>query len=128
MATPANAWEQGFYAASFGETMDDNPYTKGFIKTNDSTVHWKYLRWCEGWIAFQKENEPEELDGKYRIKNKLFTFQGGYKESFWTIVNIHGEICKKNGKQLKFGAEKSAKKYCDKLNICPDGAVLTNMD
>lgn len=70
--------------------------------------------------------EPKYCDGKYHLEYLNFSYFNGYQEADYTIVNIYGEPCKKNGNTLRFDTEKNAQKYLDKVNETPDGGIITN--
>ena len=67
-------------------------------------------------------------DGKYHIELITHTYLGGYEYPGWTLVNTFGEMCRKNGRTIVFNDQDKAQKYCDKLNMCPDGGIITNME
>ena len=72
---------------------------------------------------------PKYKDSKYHIEYKEHEYFGGYKESSWTIVNVFGENCRNTkGNTIRFTSKEGAQKYCDKLNICPEGGILTNLE
>lgn len=73
-------------------------------------------------------NELKYTDGKYHIEYKNHLYFNGYSQPDWTIVNVYGEDCRgKNGITLRFDTKENAQKYCDKLNVCPEGAVIRNI-
>lgn len=65
-------------------------------------------------------------DNQYHVEYREFEYFGGYKQSDWTIVNVYGEVCNKNGISLRFANKDAAFKYCIKANICNDGGICTN--
>lgn len=72
-------------------------------------------------------------DGKYHIEWMEHAYYGMYylgkhKESSWTIVNVYGEPCRCDGIIICFSDKSDAVRYCKKLNIVPEGAVLTNLE
>ena len=72
---------------------------------------------------------PKYTDGKYHIEYKEHEYFGGYKEPSWTLVNVFGESCRNTkGNTIHFTSKERAQKYCDILNICPDGGILTNLE
>jgi hypothetical protein len=66
-------------------------------------------------------------DGKYHIEYIKHEYLGGYEQSDWTIVNAYGEQCTKDGVTLRFGKKEDAERYCAKINICPEGAAITEL-
>jgi len=66
-------------------------------------------------------------DEKYHVELMEHDYFGGYRESAWTIVNVYGEPCREKV-TLRFTDKEKAEKYCDKLNLCPEGGVLTNLE
>ena len=68
-------------------------------------------------------------DGKYHVEWMVHEYFNGYKEGDWTIVNVYGEPCiSKRSVTLRFGNKDDAERYCNKLNINPEGAVLRNLE
>jgi len=65
-------------------------------------------------------------DGKYHVEWMTHEYLGGYKSASWTIVNVYGEPCR-DKTTLTFDTKENAHKYCNKLNITPEGGVLTNL-
>lgn len=65
-------------------------------------------------------------DSKYHIEWLPFEYLGGYCEFSWAIVNVYGETCRKDGITIRFNDKIPAQKYCDKINECSDGGIVTN--
>lgn len=70
--------------------------------------------------------EPKYTDGRYHIEQIKHEYLGGYVQSDWTLVNIYGEPCIGEHGALRFVDREAAQAYCDRVNITPDGGVVTN--
>ncbi len=66
-------------------------------------------------------------DGKYHIEYLSQKLWDGFFKHMWCVVNVHGEQCTYGNLTAHFNTEDAAQEYCDKLNVCPEGGVITNL-
>ena len=67
-------------------------------------------------------------DGKYHLEYIEHEYLGGYKCFDWTVVNTLGEPCTVNNITVSFRNKVDAERYIAKLNVCPDGGMITTLD
>ena len=71
-------------------------------------------------------NEP-----RYRVRRRKageLKFSYDPDEHGWLIANVYDEPCHRGGKYVSFANYVDAASFCERMNECPDGAVITNLE
>lgn len=70
--------------------------------------------------------EPKYDDGLYHVEWMEHEYFNGYRQADWTLVNVYGEPCRRNGITIRYGTKEAADRDCAKANVDAAGGLITN--
>lgn len=62
----------------------------------------------------------------YKTKRIVKRDESGNLGTVWGIINIYDEFIFNAEGVIKFEKELDAQAFCDRINVCSDGGIITN--